>query len=118
MTFNEFLVSDEGRQKLNNRQADLLLARLQRHRVTIRWSFELCDFMDAYPEYFCLLTEQEIRDGLQTMRTMWDKYQERQRSACLPLRQLGGARRASVVTLTLVSPGRPFRGFGRPTWSR
>lgn len=24
----------------------------------------------------------------------------------------------SVVTLTLVSPERPFRGFGRPTWSR
>ena len=25
---------------------------------------------------------------------------------------------ASVVTLTLVSPGRPFRGFGQRTWSR
>jgi peroxiredoxin len=25
---------------------------------------------------------------------------------------------ASVVTLTLVSPVRPFRGFGWPTWSR
>ena len=29
-----------------------------------------------------------------------------------------GSKQASVVTLTLVSLGRPFRGFGPRTWSR
>ena len=32
--------------------------------------------------------------------------------------QAAGRGEASVVTLTLVSPVRPFRGFGWPTWSR
>jgi hypothetical protein len=66
-TFNEFLASDEGRRRANNRQADLLIADFRRHRVTVRTHKALWDFVRRHPGYFRAMTEEDIRNGNQTL---------------------------------------------------
>jgi hypothetical protein len=93
MTFNEFLVSDEGRRVLNSKQADLLAANLARHSVTIRRDWDLCDFMDAHPEYFCDITDEEKRAGAQTAYMMWVEYERYNAAKNRSMqRNLGGQR--------------------------
>jgi hypothetical protein len=62
-TFNEFLASDEGRRRANNRQADLLIADFRRHRVTVRTHKALWDFVRRHPGYFRAMTEKTYGMG-------------------------------------------------------
>jgi hypothetical protein len=87
MTFNEFLASPEGRLKVNNTQADLLLGNFARYDVTIRRGSELWDFEDAHPELFRIMTEEDKRNGLQTLDTMWGEYLK-PKLDYIPLRKL------------------------------
>jgi hypothetical protein len=49
----------------------------------VRYSWELWDFVDAHPEYFREITEQDKRDGLQTTAMMWAAYEEHRRLEAL-----------------------------------
>jgi hypothetical protein len=84
MTFNEVLKSPEGRQRLNTTQADLLLGDFAQHNVTIMTRAELFEFADQHPELFHVITEEERRNGHQTLSEMWDEYRY------IPLRRLNG----------------------------
>ena len=60
-------------------------------------------------------------DNIAAQRNLNDKGKALAKAFGDALRQAGvpvGKVYTSVVTLTLVSPVRPFRGFGWPTWSR
>lgn len=74
MTFNEFLASEEGRRRVNNEQADLLMADFKRHGVTIRTYWDFHNFKKEHPEYFHIMTEEEKRNGLQSLEMMWWEY--------------------------------------------
>jgi hypothetical protein len=51
-----------------------LIADFKRHGATIRTHRDLWDFVENYPRYFREMTEEDIRNGLQTLETMWWEY--------------------------------------------
>lgn len=74
ISFNEFLVAEEGRCVLHREQADTMAERLRRHGVVIRVHQEFWGFVKAHPEYVRVLTKEDLRQGMQSHWTMWSLY--------------------------------------------
>ncbi len=73
-SLNDFLKSEKCQQRVDNEQARLLSGNLQRHDVLIWKREELWEFEKTHPEYFEMLTEDEIARGVESLRTIWEKY--------------------------------------------
>lgn len=81
--------------------ATSLLAVLRRHEVVVWSREELYEFSERYPHYFRPITAAELAQGLDTIRTVADKYWD-----------WAWTFRPSVVELRSLTPHRRFYASG------
>jgi hypothetical protein len=73
-SLNDFLRSEECEWKVTPRYAADLCVIFERHEVTIWTPETLLQFSKDHPGYFCDLTDEEIAQGVDGFRTLWQKY--------------------------------------------